>query len=320
MSCYACASRDVGSVHDNVIASNQINYVAHSGTGVQIVKCRQCDFMSVQFIHPKTISLLYQGNSTASASIDSTQRSELHLNNCQNQLDSWKDQLPENCNRVLFFGAGRAEHASLYLNLSEEVFACDLSAQNLETARENSRLNIVDLDNLRAPHLENTFEMIVFSNVLERLTFPQSQLSLCARLLKADGVLALEVPDMSHEDVRGRLYGSEEINYFSLNSLHALISTEGNFEVASRNESEEPALLKDATGFLVNDEEAPPSKNRPVIRMTLRNIRNHVDTPQPNLTSQDMADHLLTLSYTCLIQRLAHRVNPGQDGGGLDDH
>jgi len=306
MACYVCRCPEIESVHGNYVSDSGIRYAVHPGTGIQIVKCPQCGFMSVEFAHPGVVAQLYENQDLAPLSVDKSEHANLHRDNCQNQLNSWTKHLPEKSGRTLFWGAGRSEHADSYLALTNEMFTCDLVPENNELARQKSTMTVIDRHALRDPAYEETFDLIILSNVLERMPFPRSQLSLCARLLKSGGILALEVPSMNFDLVRTWEYGPEELNYFSAKSVETLVSLEGNFSLMALYEDNEPAELKNATGYWPGDNNASSSQSRAVLRAIMKNQRCQVNSPQPDILTEDLGLHLHMLSLTCLITGLSH--------------
>jgi len=267
--------------------------------------------MSVELVHPEIASQLYQARSQfyqirpqENVPISASERTLLHRKNCQTQFESWEKFLPAKCDRVLFWGAGRSENAVDYLTIAADVFACDLVLEKNDPASVDPKLIAIGPNNFNSPGLAGAFDLVVLSNVLERLTFPKSQLTMCARLLKPGGIVVLEVPEMTYATVRASEYGPEEINFFSAESLRAIVSTEGNFNILALNEAEEPAALKNATGYWSGADEVVPSQKRPVLRMVLQNCRNQIDSPQPDIEPQDMASYLLALSRACMMHQL----------------
>jgi len=307
LNCFACGSPNLVSLHENIFAGVNIRYVAHTGTGTQIVRCSTCGFMSVQFVHPRVAARLYLDRSNQPDPEKDSVRSMLHEENCISQLTSWKEHLPTHCQRVLFLGAGRTIQARKHLSFAQEIFTCDLVPEINAAARTASGVMVLEPDGLKDPNLEETFDLVILSNALERLTFPRGQLSTCARLLKSRGTLMFEVPNMSYERVREGQYSPEELNYFTKASLYALIKNEGNFSVTAFDSGEEATILKNATGFWGKDDSPLATENRPVLRMVLNNERHQVDTTRPDIDPQDIGEHLLMLSFACMIHRLSYQ-------------
>jgi len=301
MACYACRHPETDSVHENFYQGRSFRYIVHTGTGTQIVKCQQCGFMSVEFVHPKIAHAIFAYPPTKTGDASNLSRTNMHRQNCVNQLEMWQENIPKNCDRGLFIGAGRAELAESYCSQTKEMFACDLVPENSQVAQENPKLNVIEKNNLNAPSLEGTFDFLILSNVLERVAFPRSLLALCAKLLKNGGILMLEVPNMSYDLVRTSQYGAEEFNYFSPNSLHAMFATEGNFEIVRQLGAEEPMALKSSINAWSTEGDDTTVETRAVIRTVLQNSRNQVGNPQPDMEPQSIGAQLLNLSMACMI-------------------
>ncbi len=108
--------------------------------------------------------------------------------------------------RILDLGCGEGRHAiSAYL-LSEamHVVAVDLSKADINTANvrlqefankgSEQQCDIFIADGLKLPFLDNSFDIVICSEVLEHIPNYKSMLQEINRVIKSEGVLAISVP------------------------------------------------------------------------------------------------------------------------------
>jgi len=292
------------SFHANSESSNSnpdVRHIVHSGIGAQIVKCNVCNFMSVEFVHPSVINIIYETPPLSFIPKDVSKQQELHKQNCQNQSLFVKRYMPEVKERALFLGVGRAENAQRYCEIFNEVFSSDLVPQHNKLAGGCSGLRVLPFANIQTPDLFETFNLIILSNIFERVAFPLNLIRLCANLLKQGGRLLLEVPKMSESDVFNSAYGREEINFFSSKSLEKLIEVDGNFKIIKTEESIEPIALRDATCFGLQSKNTDFSNKRSIVRLILENKRHILNTNLVDIEQQDILKHLSTLSFALFV-------------------
>jgi len=293
MKCYVCHSPDMFSVNDTGFFGDRIKYVAHTGFGIELLGCRNCDFISAEFIHPKTLTRFYE---TPAQKTNTATLHRLHDSNCRKQADFFTSNLPKKTGRVLFFGAGRSLHAQPYMGMSDELFICDLVPAFRDLTGTSIRAKILDDTQLKDDDLAGSFDLIVLSNVLQRLPFPRSQISLCSRLLKHGGHLAFETPITTLNEVREGRFGREEVNFFSANTLKAIISTQGSFGVELFNIDDLPRDDPSAMG--IGEFQSLPRKTAQYV---LVNERPVSDLPPSDIAPEDIISVIGKLSFGCFV-------------------
>jgi len=298
MKCHICRSADTYSVNNNEIDRGQIKYVAHSGFGTAIMGCRNCRFISAEFIHPKTLQFFYTTSSQLHSSALTDPFCSPHQDICRQQTEFFCDNLPKHNNRILFFGAGRSSLAQPYHGICDELFICDLVPNFDQYEETNISATVVDEAFLKDESLVGTFDTIILSNVVQRLPFPKSILSLCSRLLKSDGLLAFEVPITPQENVQAGLFGSEEINFFSVESLKALIIIQGSFDVEVINADERPKADPSSVGM-----DGTNNHQRVFAQIILSNKRPLREIPPTEIDSDDIGSLMSKLSFGCFLHK-----------------
>ena len=312
MACKVCREQGSVSVHRNGFIGNKKNptagpmvrFVVHSGVGVPIVKCKVCGFMSAEFVHPRVINIIYETPPLAFVPKDMSKHRELHKENSRKQVAFLLPDLPKLKTRALFLGVGRSENSEQYCQIFDDVILSDLVPMHNKILNTRANLQAIPFSGLRNPILFQTFDLIILSNILERIVFPLSLLRLCANLLKEGGRLLLETPNISESDVYSSRYGREEINFFSSQSLGKLTEIEGNFNIIKSEEFDEPAALRDATYFGLQSRASESLEVRSVIRLVLENNRKILESNLVDIEQQDIPQYLEALSFASLISTL----------------
>ena len=138
--------------------------------------------------------------------------------------------------RVLDLGCGEGRHAiSAYLQYDVHVIGLDLSAQDLETARQRLRqfqggqppadksCNFLRASGLALPFQDDAFDVIICSEVLEHIQPYEDMLNEIARVLKPGGIFATSVPRFFPEWVCWQLSDA----YHEVEGGHVRIFTTG---------------------------------------------------------------------------------------------
>lgn len=122
--------------------------------------------------------------------------------------------------RILDVGCGDGVYESLLpeqISNMAEFFGVDLAINQINKSRNLFvDLKSVDLDHKQLPYNDNSFDLIICSEVLEHLFFPDKVITECNRVLKKNGYLLLTVPNVASLPIRLNLIFrgySRMINY-----------------------------------------------------------------------------------------------------------
>lgn len=92
-------------------------------------------------------------------------------------------------------GDGIYEKSLSSKGISAEFYGVDISQQQLDRAKKVLKVaKKVDLDEAKLPFPDNFFDIVIVSEVLEHLIFPEKALSEAARILKPGGYLVITYP------------------------------------------------------------------------------------------------------------------------------
>lgn len=110
------------------------------------------------------------------------------------------DLLGKDCNRLLDIGCGAGDNAALIKSRCSEcnVFGITHSAAEAELAKEYmTQCWVFDIENeLPADLAHQSFDVLIFSHVLEHLRDPAVVLARLSRLLRSGGAVLIAVPNV----------------------------------------------------------------------------------------------------------------------------
>lgn len=121
-------------------------------------------------------------------------------------LASLTDSLPQKKIKVLDIGVGDAVYESM---LPKKVknkclfYGVDISRKQIERAKKYLfEGKIVNLDSEKLPYPSNFFDIIIVSEILEHLFFPDKLLSDASKVLKSGGFMLLTYPNSGALQIR----------------------------------------------------------------------------------------------------------------------
>lgn len=135
--------------------------------------------------------------------------------------------------RILEIGCGRGLLLRDLAELGHECHGIERSALAARRATQTEGLRVYTQPLENCAFTEHYFDAVIIWHVLEHLDHPHITLELISRLLKPDGLLYLEVPNLSslqscstgknwfHLDLEHHLY------HFTMNGLHRLLRSTG---------------------------------------------------------------------------------------------
>tara|TARA_B110000014_G_scaffold264453_1_gene266231 strand:+ start:1270 stop:1977 length:708 start_codon:yes stop_codon:yes gene_type:complete len=201
-------------------------------------------------------------------------------------IKSSKLNLSSKC-KVLDMGCGEGRH-TISFNVFDEVdsFGFDLSLEDLKKAKEklkdfntdliSSKCHFGSTDIHNLPFLDNTFDAVICSEVLEHIESVPKAISELVRVLKPKGVLGISVPrflpewicwklSRGYQEMPGghirifkqsqlrNLVEEHKVNYLSFHWAHALHSPYWWLQCLFWETKEDSSLIKLYHKFLVWD-------------------------------------------------------------------
>lgn len=98
--------------------------------------------------------------------------------------------------KLLDIGAAKGEFLAAAKKRGWEVFGVEPSQNFVRYAAEKYGINVINSSLMESTFPENFFDVIALNMVLEHIDDPQSLFSIIKKILKEDGLLYIEVPNM----------------------------------------------------------------------------------------------------------------------------
>ncbi len=145
--------------------------------------------------------------------------------------------VPASCRRVLEIGCGEGQLGRLLRARGHSVTGIELLPDVAERARAHlDRVVLADVEGDGLPFPPDSFDAIVFADVLEHLVDPWGALRKAVEVLAEDGVVVASIPNVQNVDVirrllRGRWDYRERgildfghLRFFTLKTIRALFA------------------------------------------------------------------------------------------------
>lgn len=128
--------------------------------------------------------------------------------------------------KVLDIGVGDAVYESLLSKevlRKAEIYGVDISDEQLKRAEKFLiELKVVDLNEEKIPYKSGFFDIVIASEILEHVFYPEKVLIEAARVLKRNGYLVLTYPNIASLQMRLSLFftGSSPLLNYTQNKEH----------------------------------------------------------------------------------------------------
>ena len=278
------------------ILNNSQVYLSHPIYGIAMVTCPRCELHSIEFVHPKVVSRYFDSSKTYY-----TPEALIALHNyqtelCQSQTQYFVNTLRKPVERILIIGSGRSLYIQPYKHLSEKLYLIEFVPAFRDWAKTQDGVNVLEEEDLLDDNLVGKFDVIILTNVLQRVVFVKTFLSRCSRLLNLGGRLVVEVPITSLDDVRKGCFGSEELNFFNEESLKSLVINQDSFKVAN--------MVLDST-LRDDPSTVKPNRHKINLRPSLKVILNNENPNREQLildyNKEELKSYMKSLSCGCFI-------------------
>lgn len=103
---------------------------------------------------------------------------------------------PSKTGRLLDIGCGTGDRLDIFRRFGFDVYGVEIS-QSAEYAKNHLGLNVKQGDVFDAAYPDSFFDIITLHNVLEHTHNPQKVITELKRILKKDGIIAIQVPNIN---------------------------------------------------------------------------------------------------------------------------
>jgi 2-polyprenyl-3-methyl-5-hydroxy-6-metoxy-1,4-benzoquinol methylase len=147
---------------------------------------------------------------------------------------SYKISIPEvRTGKLLDIGCGAGSYLASMKQIGWDAYGVELSSVACELARKKMGLNVFNGTVAEASFPRDFFRIITMHQVLEHTQDPTETLCEIHRVLKADGLLAISVPDA--ESLESKIFGSawhnwelpRHLYHFSRATITAMLEKNG---------------------------------------------------------------------------------------------
>jgi len=193
-----------------------------------MVKCCKCGLI---YTNPRQDSAAIQGDFIAKAD-DSYVRQEAGLRYSADLILNYLQKAAKQ-GRILEVGCSTGFFLDQARKRGWDVYGVELSASAADYAKNKLQLPNITQGTLKeANYPANFFDVVVFKDVIERLTEPKEALESIRRVLKPSGIIYCNTPDV--DSLASKIFGSKwwgisqsHLFYFNKESLSALFKATG---------------------------------------------------------------------------------------------
>lgn len=157
------------------------------------------------------------------------------------KLRSVKSLIPDKAKKILDIGCGDGyfvNKLSVFFHNSAKIYGIDISDKLIKAAKiKYPHLNFTCADSDKLPFINNEFDLIFCTEVLEHLVNPEKSLSEAGRVLKKDGKMIIELDSGTFlfrlifglwvKFGRGRIWRGAHLQQFNPERLEKLFKKSG---------------------------------------------------------------------------------------------
>jgi len=277
-------------------------YCWQSTFGVEVMECGECKFLFADFIHPQVIEFFYNSicrTGTTSEALDLLK--EEARGSGRSQFKTIEPYLPKKLGRVLDFGGGVGETAKLFIPLADQVFITESNPLCIKEINNEPELTLIDGANLINEEYIGFFDLIIFSNVLEHMTYPVGRIQNFSRLLSQGGQLFVEVPNEAPTVRHNGKMCQQHIGFYTLDTFRNLIEKQGSFDIENLRTCGPKVEDIIAQQKLLHDFDAQETPDGWVIRAMLKNNRPNSEFIDMDIKMSDVGALLAKLSQSVFL-------------------
>lgn len=265
--------------------------------GVPIKRCRNCDFMFADFIHPEVINFYYRN--FCRNNLGDAQKAELRAMGerfTDAQLRFMAPHLPDAIPCALDYGGGMGAMTERLCTIADEVWTSELDEASIEGSIRDNGIRFASDAELDSEPFIGKFDLIILSNVLEHMRNPLKQIARFSRLCRPGGLFFIEVPFEDRFVAKMGNHMPQHILFFNPDTLKQAIASQGSFDIVAFNQSGPPVDEMIAERRLIHRPEVDETENGWVIRVLLRNVRPSLELVPDSFEAKEIDEISKSLS------------------------
>jgi 2-polyprenyl-3-methyl-5-hydroxy-6-metoxy-1,4-benzoquinol methylase len=246
----------------NTIISDSVSHIITTTPGnttVEYVRCPNCGLLC---IHPmpttEIITSFYDADYYGLGETKFISWMDLIRGIClKRRAKHVFSTTAQKLNRILDVGAGDGRFLKYMHNLGYEIYGTELPGQAYDRAALIKDINLFACDITDAGFAPESFDIITIWHVLEHIREPSKTIRYCQTLLRPDGILVIEVPNMGNWQNRAignnafHLDPPRHLYQFNDSSLTTLIEN-AHFKIYNRETSSLEMGITGAIQSLLN--------------------------------------------------------------------
>lgn len=192
--------------------------------------CKKCGMIYVSpYLSDSEIERYYAYMSNYEYSANQYDFLDIDKNKAERQFQYIDQYAKENSLKSVFdIGASVGFTLNLFKKNGYEVSGLEPSSKCREVAKSNFEIDLIGGFIHKEFELDQKFDVIILSHVIEHLLHPREVVSVIRNLMSDDGILFVEQPDIDLFDERDLYqFSFEHVNYFNIGSLENLMGQVG---------------------------------------------------------------------------------------------
>lgn len=205
VACNLCGSNDSRIIHKskyNKVMNEQelIEKFRSSGDETlidQVVKCNKCGLMYINpRISPDLIFRGYSGGEDPNF-VSQAKGRELTFARCFKQIEKYKKK-----GKILDVGTAGGSFLAVAKRKGWDVYGCELNKWLCNWAKKNYGIDVKQGDIFKQKYKDNSFDVVTLWDVIEHTPDPMAVLKECNRILKPNGLIIVNYPDIGSSIAR----------------------------------------------------------------------------------------------------------------------
>lgn len=272
----------------------------NSNFGINIVQCASCGLVHSEYVSDRALEYYY-GNFYRPKLNEQgiAAHREKGLAQANSQLAYLLEQRPGlKVSAALDYGTAEGSLGHTLRAIADKVWVTEMDAQFVALLKKDPLLSFLEHKELASGAFQESFDLVCISHVLEHLRDPFEAMDLFASILKADGLLLVDLPNEVRLLERGFL-SLGHLTFFTRETFARFVEVHGCFDLVEMRTCNREVDSYIESGFTSPERyDIPVAKDGTVIRALLKN--------RPALARQSKRSH--TFDEGALLNEYSARI------------